>query len=56
MIAASSDQGRVHAASAWVEFDRGAVARTVGEPTHRAVDQTAFGATSSTSRTLERLS
>jgi hypothetical protein len=55
MIAASRDQG-VHAASAWVEFGRGAAARTVGKPASRAVERTAFSTTSSAPGSLERLS
>jgi hypothetical protein len=56
MIVASRDQGRVRAASAWAEFGQGAAARTVGKPTIRAVDRTAFRALRGAHRSLERLS
>lgn len=55
MIAASGNQGRVHAAPAWAEFGRGA-ARTVGKPALRAIELTAFRAVGSACICAEHLS
>lgn len=55
MIAASGNQGRVHAAPAWTEFGRGA-ARTVGKPALWAVELTAFPAVSGACMRAEHLS
>lgn len=54
MIAASGNQGRVHAAPAWAEFGRRA-ARTVGKPALWAIEWTAFRTVSSACR-MEHLS
>lgn len=55
MIAASGNQGRVHAAPAWAEFGRGA-ARIVGKPALWASEWTAFRAVNSACICGEHLS
>jgi hypothetical protein len=54
MIAASGNQGRVHAAPMWAEFGRGA-ARTVGKPASRVIERTDFRAGSRACTCVEDL-